>query len=51
MLEKVLNVSSSLGTKELAVRFGCLEAEQLARDVLERSECSLVSGTQLFPSF
>ena len=35
-MEKVLNVSSHLSHKDLSVRFGCLEAEGLAEEILDR---------------
>lgn len=35
-VEKLLNVSSQLGLKDLAVRFGCLEAQPLAETLLKK---------------
>ncbi len=36
LLEKLLNVAGQVGVKELAVRFGNLEAEALAEVILKR---------------
>lgn len=35
-VEKLLNLSSQVGLRELAVKFGCLEAEKLAEEILKR---------------
>ena len=36
MVEKLLNVSAQVGVKDLAVRFGCFEAESLAEELMRR---------------
>lgn len=45
-VEKMLDLSTHVSLRELAVRFGCLEAEQLASEILQKYVCGVTLCTK-----